>query len=168
MVVATEINRMRREALKIMYRAAWIGEFACGLDAFANRSDILIISRPCTPYSTANVDGSVSLAERRYRAWTNTFLVTGILAKAAIQDGGPPYMVVLENVKGLVSRKLCRPMLRHLMREFAASIWTWTNQVVCPRLHFGKQCRRPRWVAVGILRPHPLLQPDSEMLNACS
>ena len=37
LVVATEINRMRREALKIMYPAAWIGEFACGLDAFANR-----------------------------------------------------------------------------------------------------------------------------------
>ena len=167
LVVASGVNRMRREALKLMYPEAWIAEFASGRDAFASRSDILIISWPCTPYSTANVGYKVSLAEKRHRAWTNTHLVTGILAKAATQDGGPPYMVVLENVQGLVTRKLCRPMLRHLMREFAGSIWTWTNQVVCPRRHFGKQCRRPRWMAVGILRPHLLLQSDAEMLNAC-
>ena len=164
---ATESNRMRREALKLMYPGATISDFAYGPMSFGRRADILIISWPCTPYSTANVGSRVTMAEKRYRAWTNTLLVISILAKAAVQKGGPPFMVVLENVQGLITRQLCRPMLRQLMRELAGSIWTWTNQVVCPRQHFGKQCRRPRWMAVGILRPPPQLQADAQMLNAC-
>ena len=46
----------------------------------------------------------------------NTYLVIGVLAKAATQKGGPPFMVVLENGKGFVLQKFCRPMLRHLLR----------------------------------------------------
>ena len=71
LVVATKLDRMRRAVLKLMFPDAWIGKWARGLDAFCGpRTDILVISWPCMPYSDTNVDGNVpvGVAEKRRRA----------------------------------------------------------------------------------------------------
>ena len=69
-----------------------------------------------------------------------------------LQIAGPPLVMVLENVKGLIMRKRCRPYLLFLVRFLATTPHTWYNQVVCPRIHQGAQCLRPRLFFVGILR----------------
>ena len=95
------------------------------------------------------------------RAWENTVLFGSILAGACSQVGGPPLLLVFENVAGLLTRKKCRPMLRHMLGEMALSPFAWFSQIVCARKHTGGQCLRPRLFLVGVLRRPPLAGPSA-------
>ena len=152
LVCATELSPWRREALSMQYPSALIGEQATAHENFGRHAQVLVASWPCKPYSTANVEGAVPPLVWCQRAWNNTRLICEILARACAQDGGPPLLLVFENVPGLLTRKKCRPMLKHLLSEMALSPYTWYSQIVCARLHVGGQCRRPRLFFVGVRR----------------
>ena len=161
LVVATELVGWRREALAMQYPLALLVAQAAGGRAFSRHAHILVASWPCKPYSTANVEGRVAASVWTARAWENTVLFGSILAGACSQVGGPPLLLVFENVAGLLTRKKCRPMLRHMLGEMALSPFTWFSQIVCARKHTGGQCLRPRLFLVGVLRRPPPAGPSA-------
>jgi len=150
--VASEKCPLRRDALRMQYPKAMLVADAAMDVAYSRPSHIFIASWPCKAYSSAQVDSRVSRKVWEERAWCNTSLICHLVQQACLQPSGPPYIIVLENVKGLFARKRCRPYLKFILRFLTTTPYTWFNQVICPRTHLGAQCQRPRLFLVGIIR----------------
>ena len=150
--VASEKCSLRRDALRMQYPNAMLVADAAMDVAYSRHSHIFIASWPCKTYSSAQVDSSVPRKVWEERAWYNTRLICYIVQQACLQPSGPPNIIVLENVKGLFARKRCRPYLKFILRFLTTTPHTWFNQVICPRIHLGAQCSRPRLFLVGIVR----------------
>ena len=137
LVVASEAVPWIREGLQLQYPGTVLLEDAGQFEEYTRNAHILVASWPCKPYSSANVEGRTSPRVWRKRVWENTHLVCKIIAGACMQQGGPPRLLVLENVPGLKSRRKCWPMLRHILAEMALTPYTWFSQIVCAREHAG-------------------------------
>ena len=152
MAVASECAPRRRAALRRQYPQALIACQALYTTLLAVQCHVWGISWPCQFYSMAGVLLDDRRVSWRRAAWDNTLLVCRLLAAACAQQGGPPLMIVLENVPGLAVRRDCRPMLRRLCREMWQMPYMWLTQIVCAHEHCGAAMYRRRLFFVGVRR----------------
>ena len=82
----------------------------------------------------------------------NTALVVEIVVRAVWCSVRPPLIILLENVPGLVDRGGCAWCRDWLSAELEATPYHWSDQVLCPAVHFGWPMARARWYAVGVRR----------------
>ena len=151
LAVATERAASRRAALRRMYPEAKVYAEATDPEAFRHYSQVGGITWSCTTYSSAGTKDAEVVKEWEARAWQNTELAATVLARFCTQTGGPPWMLVMENVPGLVELQACRPMLRYLLSEMLATPYVWSWQYVCPVEHCGGCTTRRRLFFVGRL-----------------